>query len=133
MYFLQELGSSNSCYSLSDQLKLNPSFSNPSDPLTFSQIEKLTSKLRTDWKMTSICDIVLNHTANESRWLQDHPECTYNCMNSPHLRPCYLLDAAFHCLEGEIWREEWVHKGVPKVVEREEHLAVSGILLVINM
>lgn len=75
--------------------------------------------------MLSICDIVLNHTANESPFLVSHPECTYNCVNSPHLRPAYILDAALFELTIQVAAEEWEFKGIPNVVETEDHLNVS--------
>ena len=75
--------------------------------------------------MLSICDIVLNHTANESPFLVNHPECTYNCNNSPHLRPAYLLDAILIELTVRVAAGEWEHKGIPPVVETEDHLNVS--------
>lgn len=74
--------------------------------------------------MVSICDIVLNHTANESPFLLTNPECTYNCANSPHLRPSYLLDAALLELTLQVSAGDWELKGIPTVVETEDHLNV---------
>lgn len=79
--------------------------------------------------MLSICDIVLNHTANESPFLILHPECTYNCVNNPHLRPAYILDAALFELSAQVAAGEWEFKGIPVVVETEDHLNVSYQLL----
>lgn len=53
-------------------------------------------------QMLSICDVVLNHTANETPWLAEHPEATYNCSNCPHLRPAALLDALLARLTIEV-------------------------------
>lgn len=75
--------------------------------------------------MLSICDIVLNHTANESPFLISHPECTYNCVNSPHLRPAYILDAVLFELTIQVAAGEWEFKGIPTVVDTEDHLNVS--------
>ena len=82
--------------------------------------------------MVSICDIVLNHTANESPFLLTNPECTYNCANCPYLRPSYLLDAALFELTVQVAAGEWELKGIPSVVETEEHLNVSIIFVYFN-
>ncbi|XP_066584134.1 glycogen debranching enzyme isoform X2 [Prorops nasuta] len=119
---IQALGGSRSCYSLSDQLKLNPNFNNANKVVTFDDIEELTTKMRNEWNTLSICDIVLNHTANESPLLLAHPECTYNCLNSPYLRSAYLLDAVLFELTVQVAAGDWEYKGIPSVVETEDHL-----------
>lgn len=51
---LQELGGSKSSYSLSEQLKLNPVFSEGTNtPITFDDIEKFIGKLRKEWKVVN--------------------------------------------------------------------------------
>lgn len=75
--------------------------------------------------MLSICDIVLNHTANESQWLTEHPECTYNLVNCPYLKPAYLLDYVLYQFSVEVSKGFWDNYGVPDIVNSENHLAVS--------
>ena len=58
----------------------------------WNQMIELICKIGKDMNMFSICDIVLNHIAKESAWIKEHPDCSYNCHNSPHLRPAFLLD-----------------------------------------
>lgn len=72
--------------------------------------------------MASVCDIVLNHTANESTWIQKHPEVTYNCLNCPYMRPAYLLDAALHQFSIDVKKGHYEDKGIPKEVNTEDHL-----------
>ncbi|KDR16306.1 Glycogen debranching enzyme, partial [Zootermopsis nevadensis] len=127
---IQELGGSNSSYSLSNQQKLNPVFNNNNKEIDISDVEKFIAKLRNEWKIVSICDIVLNHTANESKWLLEHPECTYNLVNCPHLRPAYLLDSVLHQLMVEISEGKWEFSGIPTEVTCEDHLsAIRSTLL----
>ncbi|KAH9644774.1 hypothetical protein HF086_016268 [Spodoptera exigua] len=64
--------------------------------------------------MLSICDVVLNHTANETPWLGEHPEATYNCSNCPHLRPAALLDALLARLTADVARGDLEARGVPR-------------------
>ncbi|CAG9819097.1 unnamed protein product [Phaedon cochleariae] len=120
---IQELGESNSSYSLSEQLRVNPVFKKTNGELpTFEEIEQFVSKLRNEWKIVSICDIVLNHTANESKWIQVHPEVTYNCANCPYMRPAYLLDAALHQFSLDVKKGYYEDKGIPPELNTEEHL-----------
>ena len=90
IFGLKEIGGSNSCYSLSNHQELDGRYNT-----TWEEVEKLVCHMNDDWEMLSISDIVLNHTANESLWIKDHPECTYNCLNTPNLRPAFLLDQMF--------------------------------------
>lgn len=87
---VQELGASNSAYSLRNQHKVNPLFK-----ATLDDIKKDVDFMEKRWGVLSLTDIVLNHTADDSEWIRKHPECAYNMVNSPHLRPAFLLDSAF--------------------------------------
>ena len=95
---IQELGISNSSYSLADQLSLNPIFSqNEKKKITFEDVKELVSEMQQNWSILSATDVVWNHTAKNSKWLMSNPDCAYNLENSPYLRPAYLLDrAVFH-------------------------------------
>lgn len=73
------------------------------------------SSVRDEWGLISICDIVLNHTANETPWLAEHPEATYNLVNSPHLRPAFILDRVVKRLARDIGEGIWVDREIPKV------------------
>lgn len=128
---VQELGASKSAYSLKDQLKLNPTFSTPDNvEISYSDVEKLTELMRTDWNVLSITDIVLNHTANETPWLQEHPECGYNLANSPHLRPAFYLDRILWHTTVDIVNGRWQSAGLGTEIDSEEHLSkIRHILL----
>ncbi|XP_035229752.1 glycogen debranching enzyme-like isoform X2 [Stegodyphus dumicola] len=126
---IQELGGSQSSYSLRNQLALNPTFHTKSKKCTLGDIGEFVEKMRREWKVLSITDIVLNHTANESEWLEEHPESTYNLINSPHLKPAYLLDRAIWYFSLEIAEAKWSSSGIPPAVNNEEHInAIKGAL-----
>jgi glycogen debranching enzyme len=83
-------GESNSPYSIYDQLTF--------DPKTFpggeKDIQDLVYKMESDYGLLGMTDVVWNHTANNSEWLQYHPEAGYNIKTSPHLEPALELDTA---------------------------------------
>jgi glycogen debranching enzyme len=73
---LQERGESNSPYSIRDQMKYDPSlFDAPLDgEAGTKKVEEVLKLARHDYGLLSLTDVVLNHTANNSPWLVDHPE-----------------------------------------------------------
>lgn len=121
---VQELGGSRSAYSLRDQLKLNSSFNdrNVKKKYDFDDLKKLIETLHKEWKMFFICDVVLNHTANCTPWLKDHPESAYNLRNSPHLRPAYVVDEAVWKFSCEIGRGDYDFQGIPPNITHEGQL-----------
>lgn len=66
---LQTLGESRSCYSLADQLTFNPEFSPQGKNYTWADVGALVEKLKTEWNMVCITDVVYNHTGE---WLCCH-------------------------------------------------------------
>ncbi|MGH0155090.1 UNVERIFIED_CONTAM: hypothetical protein FKN15_038767 [Acipenser sinensis] len=119
---LQTLGLSRSCYSLADQLELNPDFSNKEKQFSWTDVGKLVDKLKTEWNIICITDVVYNHTAANSKWLMEHPECGYNLVNSPHLKPAWLLDRALWHLTCDVADGKYKDKGLPALIENDEHL-----------
>ncbi|XP_040158875.1 glycogen debranching enzyme isoform X1 [Anopheles arabiensis] len=120
---VQELGGSRSAYSLRNQLKVNPDFqSKGGKEVSYDDLAVLMRKMLEEWNVASICDIVLNHTANESIWIREYPECSYNCFTCPHLRPAFLLDAMLARVGEDVKDGMLAHVGVPEVVETEDHL-----------
>jgi len=83
-------GDSNSPYSIYDQLQ----FDSAVFPNGEQDIVRLVEKMQTEYNMLAMTDVVWNHTANNSKWLEEHPEAGYNCDTAPHLRPALELDTA---------------------------------------
>jgi len=73
---LQERGESNSPYSVRNQMKYDPTlFDTPlGGDAGRERIEDILRVAREDYGLLSLTDVVLNHTANDSPWLVDHPE-----------------------------------------------------------
>lgn len=75
---IQERGESNSPYSIRNQLKYDPSMFD--DKADFegdggvAKMEEVLEMAKEDYGLLSLTDVVLNHTANDSPWLVDHPE-----------------------------------------------------------
>ncbi|XP_035597566.1 glycogen debranching enzyme-like isoform X2 [Oncorhynchus keta] len=126
---LQKLGMSRSCYSLANQLELNPEFSTEGKNYTWKDVGNLVEKLKKEWNMVCITDVVYNHTAANSRWLCLHPECGYNLVNSPHLKPAWVLDRALWHLTCDIADGKYSGHGVPAHIENEHQLhMLRGVL-----
>nr|XP_055038988.1 glycogen debranching enzyme-like isoform X1 [Misgurnus anguillicaudatus] len=126
---LQKLGISRSCYSIADQLELNPDFSPPGKNYTWTDVGNLTEKLKKEWNMICITDVVYNHTAVNSEWIRLHPECGYNLVNSPHLKPAWLLDRALWHFSFAIAEGKYSNSGLPALIENEKHIIMLQGLL----
>uniref|UniRef100_A0A4W4E6Z0 Glycogen debranching enzyme n=1 Tax=Electrophorus electricus TaxID=8005 RepID=A0A4W4E6Z0_ELEEL len=126
---LQKLGQSRSCYSIADQLELNPDFSPPGRSYTWMDVGNLMEMIRKEWSIICITDLVYNHTAADSEWLRLHPECGYNLANSPHLMPAWLLDRALWHLGRDVAEGKHSEEGLPALITEEKQLdTLQGLL-----
>jgi glycogen debranching enzyme len=83
-------GDSNSPYSIADQHKFDPTIF----PNGEKDVTDLVSNMESEYGLLSLTDIVWNHTANNSKWLEEHPEAGYSVKTAPHLEPALVLDSA---------------------------------------
>ena len=94
---LQQLGWSNSAYCITDQLAIDKRYEADK-----SQVSEFIRKIRNQYKIMSCADLVFNHMASDSDWLVQHPEATFNLLNSPHLIPAFLIDREIIHINQEI-------------------------------
>ncbi|XP_019484890.1 PREDICTED: LOW QUALITY PROTEIN: glycogen debranching enzyme [Hipposideros armiger] len=65
---------------------------------------------------------VAKESATNSKWIQEHPESAYNLVNSPHLKPAWVLDRALWHLSCDIADGKYKEKGVPALVENDHQM-----------
>src|SRR3569833_2514487 len=110
---LQVRGESNSPYSLYDQRGWDPDCF----PKGEADVQKMVDSLEKNHSLLSLTDIVLNHTANNSAWLLEHPDAGYNLKTAPHLEAAYLLDTKLLELGSKL-----SEKGLPTELESVDDL-----------
>ena len=83
-------GCSNSPYSLYDQL----TFDTECFPNGEQDVADMISRIEKEYGLLGLTDVVWNHTAQNSKWLEEHPEAGYNIETAPYLEPALELDDA---------------------------------------
>jgi glycogen debranching enzyme len=87
---LNHRGASNSPYSIYDQLSWDPECF----PNGEKDIAELVDIMENQHGLLGLTDVVWNHTAHNSKWLQEHPEVGYNVSTAPWLESALMLDTA---------------------------------------
>ncbi|KAL2815636.1 glucanotransferase domain of glycogen debranching enzyme-domain-containing protein [Aspergillus cavernicola] len=87
---LMKRGASNSPYSIFDQLQ----FDDVAFPDGEDNVQRLVKTMEEEYSLLSLTDVVWNHTANNSEWLEEHPEAGYSVKTSPWLEAALDLDTA---------------------------------------
>lgn len=120
---LHTRGSSGSPYSIADQLSFDPTLLADAKAKDggYAQICDTMRHARETYGLGAITDVVLNHTAFDSPWLEDHPEAGYSPYNTPHLTPAVVLEDAMFELTDQL-----KSLGLPTVVRNEDDLARLG-------
>lgn len=83
-------GASDSPYSIYDQLQFDQNFF----PRGEQDIEDLINRMKDEHGLFALTDVVWNHTANNSKWLEEHPEAGYSVVTAPWLEAALELDTA---------------------------------------
>lgn len=118
---LQELGWSNSAYCIKDQLQVDQRYGASNE-----EMGAFMSKLRDQHNILACTDLVFNHMASDATWIKEHPEATFNLVNSPHLIPAFLLDRELIHINREIVAGN--HPEVANITD-EAQLALLGRLI----
>ena len=117
---LVQRGESDSPYSLADQLTFDPrKFPNGEE-----DIATMTQKMEKDFGLLGMTDVVWNHTANNSPWLEEHPDAGYNIKTAPWLESALELDDALLQFGKDL--EKY---GLPPTLKNESdlHKVIDGM------
>lgn len=115
---LMKRGASNSPYSIFDQLQFDDiAFPNGED-----DVQKLIKDMEEKHSLLSLADVVWNHTANNSKWLEEHPEAGYSVETAPWLEAALELDTALLKFSHELQK-----RGLPTELK-----TVDDLTLVMN-
>lgn len=106
-------GSSNSPYSIYDQL----AFDSTVFPNGEEDVASMVKKMQSEYSLLSMTDVVWNHTANNSKWLEAHPEAGYNVDTAPWLESALVLDTALLSFSKELKA-----RGLPTTFSNTEDL-----------
>ncbi|KAH7647596.1 Gdb1p glycogen debranching enzyme [Cryptosporidium bovis] len=139
---LQTFGQSGSCYSIANQNEISSMFFDCEDEISekddkntkiinmeytkkekYEYLKKVIHELERDYRILSTCDIVLNHSADNSPWLVDHPESGYYIENSPHLKAAVELDLRLQEFSKDIVNGKYANKyGVSRNITTINHV-----------
>ncbi|BGP28347.1 bifunctional 4-alpha-glucanotransferase/amylo-alpha-1,6-glucosidase [Rhodotorula toruloides] len=102
---LQQRGESNSPYSIYEQNEFSQDLfggKTKGREEKESEMRSMLGRIKKEWGMLGMIDVVLNHTANNSKWLEEHPEAGYSVHSSPHLAGALELDDALLSLSSNL-------------------------------
>ncbi|KAK8847657.1 glycogen debranching enzyme [Kwoniella newhampshirensis] len=101
---LQQRGSSGSPYSIKDQLTYDKAILKNPDAKDggLKEIEAVVKLAKEKYGLGGVTDVVLNHMAFDSPWLESHPEAGYSPDNTPHLAPAVELEDALLSLTSKL-------------------------------
>lgn len=74
---LQQRGESNSPYSIYEQNEFSEDLfggKKKGREEKEKEMRSMLGRIKKEWGMLGMIDVVLNHTANNSKWLEEHPE-----------------------------------------------------------
>ncbi|KAH7097576.1 glycoside hydrolase family 13 protein [Auriculariales sp. MPI-PUGE-AT-0066] len=118
---MQQRGDSLSPYSIFNQRAYDRGLFDDnwkgSDEEGVALVKNMLKEARNDFGLMSLTDVVLNHTAQNSDWLLDHPEAGYSPFNSPHLIPAFELDDCFVKFASNL-----SSRGLPTSIDSERDL-----------
>lgn len=123
---LQELSlESNSSYAIYDHLNYNPHFGK----LTKKELTTFVQMLFEKYNLMSVTDLVFNHVALGCPLLREHPEAAYNLVNSPHLRPAFLMDRIIHYFSKSAGQGLLESVGIPSNINSGHLYVIRQYLL----
>ncbi|PWY97233.1 putative 4-alpha-glucanotransferase [Testicularia cyperi] len=117
-------GASNSPYSIADQQDFSHDLFSKAAQGPKAKNARLTelkdklAQIKSKWGILSMSDVVWNHTAHNSAWLNDHPEAAYSPANSPHLSPADELEVGLLDLNSRL-----AEYGLPQTLHSEGDVA----------